>query len=332
MKHSATSALFAVVGLILVAWLSTGMLGFYTFFGIVIPYAAAALFFGGFLFRIIRWAQSPVPFHIPTVCGQQKSLPWIKADNLESPHNGWGVFWRMLLEVLFFRSLFRNDAAELKRSERLVYGSNRYLWAGALLFHWSLIVILFRHLRFFTEPVLPGIGFIQGLDGLFQVGLPALYMTDAAILIALTYLFFRRLIHAQIRLISLPSDFFALLLIMAVVISGVLMRHFFKIDGEKVKELAMGIISFHPVIPQGIGVLFYIHLFLVSMLLAYFPFSKLMHAPGVFFSPTRNLANDSRARRHMNPWSYPVKVHTYEEYEDEFREAMKEAGVPVEKE
>jgi len=68
------------------------------------------------------------------------------------------------------------------------------------------------------------------------------------------------------------------------------------------------------------------------VLLAYFPFSKLMHAPGVFLSPTRNLANDSRAKRHINPWSYPVKVHTYEEYEDEFRDAMKEAGLPVEKE
>jgi nitrate reductase gamma subunit len=331
MKHSAMGALFAVIGLILVACLAAGVLGFYTLFVIVIPYVAAALFFGGFVFRVIRWAQSPVPFHVPTVCGQQKSLPWIKADNFESPHNRWGVFWRMALEVLFFRSLFRNDGAELKQSERLVYGSNRFLWAGGLLFHWSLVVILFRHMRFFTEPVLPGIASIQAVDALFQVGLPALYMTDVAMLVSLTYLFSRRLIHAQIRLISLPSDFFALLLIMAIAISGVLMRHFFKIDGEKVKELVMGIISFHPVIPKDVGVLFYIHLFLVNILLAYFPFSKLMHAPGVFLSPTRNLANDSRTRRHVNPWGYPVKVHTYEEYEDEFRDAMKEAGVPVEK-
>jgi nitrate reductase gamma subunit len=325
-------ALVAVVALVVIPWVGVGAAGLIGLFGVGIPYVACVLFFAGFIYRVVKWAQSPVPFHIPTVCGQQKSLPWIKADNLESPHNRWGVFWRMALEVLFFRSLFRNDRSELKRSERLVYGSNRYLWAGGLLFHWSLVVILFRHLRFVTEPVLPGIAFIQGLDGLFQVGLPALYMTNVAILVGLTYLFFRRLIYAQMRLISLPSDFFALLLIMAVVISGMLMRYFFKVDGEKVKELAMGIISFYPAIPQGIGVLFYIHLFLVSVLLSYFPFSKLMHAPGVFFSPTRNLANDSRARRHINPWGYPVKVHTYEEYEDEFREAMKEAGVPVEKE
>ena len=77
--------------------------------------------------------------------------------------------------------------------------------------------------------------------------------------------------------------------------------------------------------------LFYIHLFILCVLIAYFPFSKLMHLAGVFLSPTRNLSNNSRMVRHVNPWNYPVKVHTYEEYEDEFREAMIEAGLPVEK-
>ncbi len=67
-------------------------------------------------------------------------------------------------------------------------------------------------------------------------------------------------------------------------------------------------------------------------LLAYFPFSKLMHMPGVFLSPTRNLANDNRARRHVNPWNAPVKVHTYEEWEEEFHKALKSAGFPLEKE
>jgi len=78
--------------------------------------------------------------------------------------------------------------------------------------------------------------------------------------------------------------------------------------------------------------IFYVHLFLVGVLLAYIPMSKLRHMGGVFLSPTRNLANDSRRRRHINPWNYPVKAHTYEEYEDEFREKMKAAGLPLEKE
>ena len=104
------------------------------------------------------------------------------------------------------------------------------------------------------------------------------------------------------------------------------------VDIASVKELIIGLVSFHPTIPKGIGVIFYIHLFLLSVLIAYFPFSKLMHAGGVFFSPTRNMPNDNRARRHINPWNYPVKVHTYDEYEDDFREKMKEVGLPVEKE
>ena len=110
------------------------------------------------------------------------------------------------------------------------------------------------------------------------------------------------------------------------------MRHFFKTDVERVKESIMGLVSFRPVVSAHLGAFFYVHLFLVSVLVAYFPFSKLMHGAGVFLSPTRNLKNDSRMRRHVNPWGYPVKVHTYREYEDEFREAMIEAGIPVENE
>ncbi|OGW19202.1 MAG: hypothetical protein A2072_00135 [Nitrospirae bacterium GWC1_57_7] len=95
----------------------------------------------------------------------------------------------------------------------------------------------------------------------------------------------------------------------------------------------MSLISLKPALPEvQIGALFYTHLFLLSVLFAYFPFSKLTHMAGVFLSPTRNMANNSRAKRHVNPWNYPVHVHTYQEYEDDFREKMKGAGLPVEKE
>jgi nitrate reductase gamma subunit len=94
----------------------------------------------------------------------------------------------------------------------------------------------------------------------------------------------------------------------------------------------MSLMRLEPQVPQGLSPLFFAHLFLVSVLWAYFPFSKLMHMGGVFMSPTRNLANNSRAKRHVNPWEYPVKVHTYEQYEEEFRDKMKQAGIPVEKE
>lgn len=329
------SALFALVPLavlVLVVLGGVGLAGAQTFFGVIVPYAAVVIFVIGFVYRIIKWASSAVPFHIPAVAGQEKSLPWIKDSRVESPSSTAGVVVRMALEVLLFRSLFRNDRMELKRSEKLVYSSKKYLWLGGLAFHWSLLLILFRHLRFFTEPIPGAVLFVQKFDGFFQVALPTVFITDIIILIALTYLIGRRLGSRHVSYISLPSDFLALYLVGAVVVSGVLNLLVFRVDVIAVKELAMGVISLNPVVPAGLTLPFYVHLFLACSLLAYFPFSKLMHGPGVLFSPTRNLQNNSRRVRHVNPWSYPVKVHSYEEWEDDYRDAMKKVGLPVERE
>ena len=301
-------------------------------FGIFIPYLALAIFLTGFIYRILNWAKSPVPFRITTVCGQEKSLDWIKANRLESPFNTLDVLKRMALEVLLFRSLFRNTSTDLKEGPKLIHWSAKWLWLAGLTFHWSFFIILTRHLRLFTEPVPFAIQLIDKLDRLFEIGVPALYLTDALIVAAITHLFLRRVLVPKIRYISLPADYFPLFLLLTIIGSGMLMRHIYKVNLITVKELALSLASFHPVLPEGIGAIFYVHLFFVCLLIAYFPFSKLMHLAGVFLSPTRNLANNNRSKRHINPWNYPVKVHTYEEYEDEFREKMKTAGIPVDKE
>ncbi|MDP3112602.1 MAG: sulfate reduction electron transfer complex DsrMKJOP subunit DsrM [Thermodesulfovibrionales bacterium] len=322
---------FAVIALVLLVFAGVNMAGMHFLFGVVIPYAALAVFLIGVLYRVVKWGSSPVPFRIPTTCGQQKSLPWIKQNKIENPSGSLGVIVRMALEVLVFRSLFRNLKTELKDG-KVVYGLEKWLWMAGLAFHWSFLIILVRHLRFFAENVPPVIKLIESLDSFLQVGVPLFYITDAVILVAVTYLFFRRVYIPQIKYISLAADHFPLFLILGIAISGVLMRYFFKVHIVGVKQLAMGLVSLKPSIPEGIGVLFYIHLFLISVLFAYFPFSKLMHMGGVFMSPTRNLANNSREVRHINPWNYPVHVHTYEEYENDFRDKMKKAGLPVEKE
>ncbi len=82
-------------------------------FTLVVPYAAFAVFLAGFCWRVLKWAQVPVPFRIPVTCGQQQSLPWIHAASVDNPSNGWGVLARMAGEVLLFRSLFRNNRARL---------------------------------------------------------------------------------------------------------------------------------------------------------------------------------------------------------------------------
>ena len=108
------------------------------------------------------------------------------------------------------------------------------------------------------------------------------------------------------------------------------MRYIDKVDIVQIKILVQGLLNFNFDSPGKIGSMFYVHLFLVCVLISYFPFSKLMHLGGVFLSPTRNLANNSREIRHINPWNPEVKFRTYAEYEDEFREKMVNADLPTE--
>lgn len=325
-------SLVAVLAVMLAAYVGTGVLDARFVFGTLLPYAAIATFLIGFICRIVGWAKSPVPFRIPTTCGQQKSLDWIPPDRLDNPHDTTGVIGRMALEILCFRSLFRDTKMERHEESTVVYGPGLWLWIGALAFHYGFLVVFVRHLRYFTEPVPYVVAMLQRADGFFQVGVPPVMASDFFLLGALTVLFVRRIRSPQLRYISLASDYFPLFLLIAIVGTGVLMRHFVRTDIVNVKELAMGLVSFRPVIPKGIHWLFFVHLTLVATLLAYFPFSKLMHMGGVFLSPTRNLANNNRMVRHVNPWNAPVHVHTYEEYEDEFRDKLKAAGLPVEKE
>jgi nitrate reductase gamma subunit len=322
----------AVIGLMLFAFLGV-QLGMESLFGIVIPYLAFLIFIGGFINKVVDWAKSPVPFRIPTTAGQGKSLPWIKDASFDNPSTTGGVVVRMALEVLTFRSLFRNTQADVYDGPKLRYGSSKYLWLFALLFHYSFAVIVIRHMRLFTDPMPFFVPILEFFDGILQIGAPTLYQSDLVLLGGLTLLFLRRIMLTKVRYISLPADYFPLFLIFAIAVTGILMRYFVRVDVINIKQLAVGLASFSPVLADGLGSLFYIHIFLVSALLAYFPFSKLMHAGGVFMSPTRNLANNSRMVRHINPWNDPsIKPHSYSGYEDEFREVMAAAGLPLEKE
>ena len=160
------------------------------------------------------------------------------------------------------------------------------------------------------EPVPRLVGFLESLDGFFQLTVPVFYMTDALFVAALLFLLGRRLFDAKLRYISLPADYFALFILLGIAGSGIAMRYFWKVDLIAVKELALGLVTLHPKAPTGIG-----------------PFSKLVHMGGVFLSPTRNLPNDNRAHRHVNPWDRKVDVHTYEEWEEEFHDKLEACGL-----
>ena len=324
----------AVIAMVVIAWLGSQIPGMPYIFGVAFPYLAIAVFLGGFVYRIVHWAKSPVPFSIQTTCGQAKSLDFIKHNKLEAPHTTAQVVARMALEVLTFRSLFRNTHAEMHAGPKITYESSKWLWIFALIFHYSFLLIVLRHMRLFLNPVPAWVTWLEFGDGLFQISAPNWYMTDIGILVGVGFLFARRFTNAKVRYISLLNDYFPLVLIFTIALTGILMRYFLRsdIDIVNIKQLAVGLVTLQPTIGADIGAIFYIHLFLVCVLLAYFPFSKLMHLGGVFMSPTRNMKNNSREVRHINPWNPRILPHSYAGYEDDFREYMVEAGIPVEKE
>ncbi len=334
MKH--TFPLIAVIVLALIAWIGSAIPGMQYLFGVAVPYAALLLFVGGFCWRVLYWAKSPVPFRIPTTCGQGFSMPWVKRDKFEAPVSTGEVLGRMFMEIVFFRSLWRNTKTTIKPGPELTYSSTRWLWLFGILFHYSMLVILLRHMRLFVGSELFFVSALEALDGFTLNPTPelSLYVTDALILVGLIALLARRFLIKTVNYISLANDYFPLFLLIGIALTGILMRYVLRsgVDIVAIKQLALGLSTFKPVVPADIASIFYIHLFLVSCLLAYFPFSKLMHMGGVFLSPTRNLANDSRMRRHINPWNPEIRPHSYASYEDEFRADMIEQGIPVEKE
>jgi nitrate reductase gamma subunit len=254
-------------------------------------------------------------------------------EELDNPSGLPGVIGRMFLEVFFFRSLFRNTASKvLPEENRVTYTPSYWLWAAGMAFHWSMLIIVLRHFRFFTEPAPRFVEYLQVLDGFFQVGLPVYYVTSVLFLAALVFLLGRRLFDVKLRYLSLPSDYFALYLLLGIGGTGMLMRHLGKVDIIQVKHAIAGWASFQPVVPEGVGVMYFLHVSLVSALFVYFPFSKLLHMPGVFFSPTRNMVNNNRKVHHKNPWNPDLIGHTYAEWEDEFREKLKASDYPLDKE
>ncbi len=309
--------------------------GLQMFFGVILPYIAVLTFLCGVIWRVMKWAKSPVPFRIPTTCGQQQSLPWIKQNKIDNPSTTLGVIIRMFLEIFLFRSLFRNTKAEIKDGDKISYEWEIFLWVGALAFHYSFLTVLVRHFRFFFEKTPFFVEIIEVLDGFFQIGLPIVLLSGFVLLAAVLFLLSRRVLNPQVKYISLAADYFPLLLIAGIAATGLWMRYYERVDVTAIKQITLGIVSFNWTsieVMKSVSGTFYLHLFFICTLLIYFPFSKLMHAAGVFLSPTRNLANNSRMVRHINPWNPEVKVHSYESYENDFREKMIEAGLPVDKE
>lgn len=193
-----------------------------------------------------------------------------------------GVVLRVLLEVTLFRALFR---------------SSKWTWLFGWLFHVALLAVLLRHLRYFTEPVWFWVELVQ------PFGLYAAF----AMLAGLAGLWARRVLVDRVRYISSPSDHLMLALLAAIAASGLAMKYLAHTDIVALKAFFLGLMAFdwRP-LPADPALL--VHLALVATLMIVFPVSKLLHAPGVFFSPSLNQVDDARERRHAAGWSAKI-VH-----------------------
>ena len=201
----------------------------------------------------------------------------LKIPTTPAPVTRGGVVLRMLREVALFESLFR---------------SNLWTWAFGWLFHAGLALVLLRHLRYFVEPVPAWLAFVQ----------PFGMWAGVAMAAGLAGLWARRFFVPRVRYISTPSDHLMIALLVVIALSGLAMTFVAHADIVKVKAFVLGLLWFDWQPLPG-DVLVAVHLALVAVLMLIFPFSKLLHAPGVFFSPTRNQVDDPREHRHLAPWA-----------------------------
>jgi nitrate reductase gamma subunit len=220
------------------------------FIGQVFPYLAAGVFIVGMIWRVGKWLRVPVPFQLTLS---------------PAPVTTSGRIGKVCGEILLFPSLWCGD---------------RGLWLWAWLMHVSLVMVIGGHIVGISSIGLQfmDIGFTAGQS----LALSALMGTSSGVvmLAALIILLYRRTAVPEIKRLSDPADYFDLLLILAIVVSGLHMRMTsLDMDLMAIRAYLGGILSFHPT-PIPKEWIFVSHFFLVNVLLIYIPFSKLVHFAG----------------------------------------------------
>ena len=225
-------------------------------------YFATLVLLAGLANKILQYARTPAPLKIPTT---------------PAPVTQSGVIFRLVREVVLFESLFKG---------------NKWTWIFGWIFHFGLLLVTLRHLRYFMDPVWLPIQLIQpfGIYG------------GMAMVVGLAGLWSRRFLVDRVRYITGPSDHLILALLIGIGLTGLGMSFVLHVDVISVKQFFLGLMRFH-IQPLPADPLLLLHLLLVIILMIVFPFSKLLHAPGLFFSPSRNQVDNPREQTHLAPWA-----------------------------
>ncbi|MEW5892983.1 MAG: respiratory nitrate reductase subunit gamma [Pseudomonadota bacterium] len=237
-----------------------------TVFYIGLFYVATLILIAGVAYRIYEYSRTPAPLKIPTT---------------PAPTTNAGVAYRMAREVVLFESLFK---------------SNKWTWVFGWLFHFGLLLVLLRHIRYFQEPVWFWVDIVQ----------PFGKYASFAMVAGLLGLWARRFLVDRVRYISTPSDHLILALLVGIGLSGMMMTFVVHTDIVALKAFMLGLMTFD-FQPLPTDTILLVHLALVALLMIIFPISKLLHAPGIFFSPTRNQADNPREHRHVANWAIELE-------------------------
>lgn len=237
---------------------------------VVLFYVASLILVIGLGLKIVKYARTPAPLKIPT---------------MPAPVTQTGVVMRLWREVVLFESLFK---------------ANKWIWVFGWIFHVSLLLAFFRHLRYVVPPDF----FLWPLVNNILVQSFGKY-AGFGMLAGLAGLLARRIFVERIRYISSPSDYLMLLLIMAIAGTGLVMQYISPTDIVALKMFMLGLIYFDwQPLPDNLFLIG--HLTMVALLMIIFPISKLLHAPGLFFSPSRNQVDNAREKRHIADWAIPL--------------------------
>ena len=155
-----------------------------------------------------------------------------------------------------------------------------FLWVFLIVFHVGILLLIIGHLELFGDfeifQMIPHDIFLgKGFVGL-------------VVSICLLYFLFRRFV-SPVRELSVPEDYYLLVLLFLIVIFGSQMdwaRRWYYYDGmtaEDYKEYLSSLLYLQPYLPEAItgsghSFMLVLHVFFANLFLIFFPFSQSMHS------------------------------------------------------
>jgi nitrate reductase gamma subunit len=220
----------------------------------IMVYVAVAVFFGGSIYRIVKWFKTP------------KSP--VRQGMFPQPR-GPARFLKLGKDSLIFPQVWSTD---------------RWMWFFVFGMHLAGIGLFIGHLRLLFEftPLYNAVGDSSMEKMAGWVG----GAIGIALFIAFTYFLLRRF-KSPYRELSVPEDYLLLLLILLLVLLGDHLRFTQPFELADYREYTTSLIHLRPAFPTNIAVspskwILVGHIFTANLLLIYFPFSKLVHSIGGF--------------------------------------------------